>query len=131
MQFLPCILCGNKLEKRTDKNSKIYFVCNDCGTQFFVRRKQGMDRLENLLRESERNAIPIAHATRRLFEVQALLTEIDGTKAQIRKLDDEIGLFFQDQDKIRARNALKTKLDGLIEEFENECAHTRVKNKEG
>ncbi len=122
MAFLPCLLCGNRLERRTAKNDKPYFVCDPCGVQFFVRRKQGMDRLEDLLRESERNAIPIAHATRRLFEVQALLTEIDGTKAQIKRLDDEIGLFFQDEDKIRARNALKTKLDGLLGEFDNECA---------
>ena len=42
MQFLPCFLCGAKLEKRTDKNSKPYFVCNPCGIQLFVRRKHGI-----------------------------------------------------------------------------------------
>lgn len=128
MQFLPCLLCGDKLEKRTDKNDKPYFVCDPCGVQFFVRRKLGMERLENLLRASEQNAIPMAHAAQRVFEVQAQLTEMDATKAQIKSLDDEIGLFFPDDDKIRARNALKTKLDKLLDGFENQCENTRVEN---
>jgi len=92
-----------------------------------VRRKDGIERLDALMRAAEKNAIPMAHATQRVFEVQALLTEIDSTKAQIKTLDDEIGLFFPDQDKIRARNALKTKLDKLLEGFENQCANTRLK----
>ena len=45
MPFLPCVLCGGKLEKRVDKNSKPYFVCDFCGIQLFVRRKQGMELL--------------------------------------------------------------------------------------
>jgi len=126
MRFLPCFLCGHKLEKRTDKNDKPYFVCDPCGVQFFVRRKQGMERLENLLRASEQNAIPMEHAAQRVFEVQALLAEIDGAKAQIKNLDDEIGLFFPDEDKMRARKALKTRLDKLLEGFEKECANTRA-----
>jgi hypothetical protein len=32
--------------------------------------------------------------------VQALLTEIDGTKAQIKKVDEEIGFFFPDEEKV-------------------------------
>jgi hypothetical protein len=120
-QFLPCFLCGNKLEKRTSKNGKPYFVCDPCGIQFFVRRKQGIERLEKLLRASESNAIPFKQAAHRVFQVQALLSEIDGTKAQIKKLDDEIALFFPDEDKIRARKALKTRLKQLLEEFEEFC----------
>jgi DNA-directed RNA polymerase subunit RPC12/RpoP len=85
MQFIPCILCGNKLHKRVDKHNKPYFVCDPCGIQFFVRRKQGIQRLDNLLRASERHAIPFQQAAERIFEVQALLSEIDGTKQQINK----------------------------------------------
>ena len=126
MSFLPCILCRNKLQKRTDKHGKPYFICDPCGIQFFVRRKQGIERLETLLRASEKNAVILDHATQRVFEIQAFLTEIDGTKAQIKTLDEEIGLFFQDEDKIRARNALKIKLDKLLENFEKCCANTRA-----
>jgi hypothetical protein len=124
-QFLICFVCGTHLPKRTDKHDKPYFVCEPCGIQLFVRRKQGIDRLERLLRASVQNAIPLAKAGKRLFEVQALLSEIEGTKKQIRSLDDEIGIFFPDEDKVRARKALKTKLDGLLEELEKECEQKR------
>jgi hypothetical protein len=122
MPFLPCILCGNKLQKRTDKHNKPYFICDPCGIQFFVRRKQGIDRLENLLRASERHAIPFQQAAERLFEVQALLSEIDGTKAQITKLNNEIGFFFPDEHKVHSHEALKTRLDTLLKQLDNMCA---------
>jgi hypothetical protein len=118
MPFLPCILCGNTLEKRTDKHGHPYFVCDPCGIQFFVRRKQGIERLEQLLRASERQALPFKQAAQRVFEVQALLSEIDGTKAQIRTLDGEVGIFFPDEDKIRARDSLKTRLEILLDQLD-------------
>jgi hypothetical protein len=58
MQFLPCLLCTAKLEKRIDKNGKPYFVCNPCGIQFFIRRQHGIDLLEKLIRDCQKNEIP-------------------------------------------------------------------------
>ena len=121
MPFLPCFLCGQKLEKRSDKHSKPYFVCDLCGIQLFVRRKHGIDRLDALLKTAEKNEIPFKQAAHRVFQVQALLSEIDGTKAQIKKLDEEIGFFFPDQEKIRAWDALKKRLRNLVGEVEGFC----------
>jgi len=87
MQVLPCLLCGKTLEKRIDKNGKPYFVCDPCGIQMFIRRKDGIERLNKLLRASEKNLIPFRQHAQRLFEIQALLTEIDGTKKQIKTLE--------------------------------------------
>lgn len=126
MQFLPCLLCGNQLEKRSDKHGKPYFICDPCGTQFFVRKKGGMERLEKLLQAAEKNAIPFKEAADRVFEVEALLAEIAGTKIQIKRLDDEIGLIFQDEEKVRARDALKVRLENLVERFEDFCANERA-----
>jgi DNA-directed RNA polymerase subunit RPC12/RpoP len=120
-QFLPCLLCGNKLQKRTDKQNKPYFVCDPCGIQFFVRRQQGIERLDKLLRTSEQNAILFQQAAEHLYKVQALLGEIDGTKKQITKLHDEIGFFFPDEHRVRARASLKTKLDGLLKQLDEMC----------
>jgi hypothetical protein len=103
-------------------NNKPYFICDSCGIQFFVRRQQGIERLDNLLRASERHAIPFRHAAEHIFEVQALLSEIDGTKQQINKLNNEIGFFFPDELKVRARDALKTRLDGLLKQLDEMCA---------
>jgi hypothetical protein len=63
-----------------------------------------------------------AYAAERIFEVQALLSEIDGTKTQITKLNNEIGFFFPDEHKVHARDALKTRLDGLLKQLDEMCA---------
>lgn len=122
MQFLPCLLCGKKLQKRTDKHQKPYFVCDPCGIQLFVRRPDGIKRLDELLRSAERHALSFQYAAKHIFEVQALISEIDGTKKQIAKVSDEIGFFFQNEEKIRIRNALKIRLENLLHQFDEMCA---------
>ena len=118
MQFLPCLLCTAKLEKRTDKNGKPYFVCNPCGTQFFIRRRHGIDLLEKLIRDCQKNELPFKQRADEIFKIQALLTEITETKKQIDRLKSQVGLLFPDKDKIRACDLLKTKLRNLFRELE-------------
>jgi hypothetical protein len=73
---LPCPLCKRELERRTDKNDKPYFVCDDCGTQFFVRRAAGIQRLEELLNapvsKPDALKIPARIATAVQFQLDAL-----------------------------------------------------------
>ena len=102
MQFIPCLLCGRTLEKRTSKTGKPYFVCDPCGIQLFVRRKAGIERLAALMRAAEKNAIPFYEHAHRLFEIQAVLADIRGTKAEVARLENEIGILFPDPDRIRA-----------------------------
>jgi DNA-directed RNA polymerase subunit RPC12/RpoP len=52
INFLPCVLCGRLLGQREDKNGKPYFVCDECGTQLFVRGVSGRERLIRLLDRS-------------------------------------------------------------------------------
>lgn len=118
MQFLPCFLCGAKLEKRTDKNRKPYFICNPCGTQLFVRREHGIGLLDKLLRDAAKNEIPFKQRADEVYQIQALLTEITGVKQQIERLESQITLLFRDADKVRACNLLKTKLENLFKELE-------------
>ncbi len=58
METIDCILCGDSLEKRTDKNGKPYFVCDPCGTQFFVRGSQGISKLEALIQGKGGGRVP-------------------------------------------------------------------------
>ena len=92
MQFLPCLLCSEKLERRTDKNGKPYFVCNPCGIQLFVRRPNGIVLLNKLLADAARNEIPFKHRAEEVYKIQALLSEINGVKQQIVRLQSQIKL---------------------------------------
>jgi chaperonin cofactor prefoldin len=114
---LPCILCGKKLDQRKDKNGKFYFTCDPCGTQFFIRRKQGTEKLTQLIHELDKHAPSITHRAQSLYEVQEILSEIDGLKVEIEKLDAQIGIFFVDEDKVEARKLLKTRIQGLLSEL--------------
>jgi hypothetical protein len=118
MQSLPCFLCIERLERRTDKNGKPYFVCNPCGIQLFVRRPHGIKLLDKLLSDAARNELPFKHRAEEVYKIQALLTEINGVKEQIKRLESQIGFLFGDADKIRACNLLKTKLENLFKELE-------------
>ena len=116
MSFLPCILCGRKLEKRTSKkNGKPYFVCDPCGIQLFVRRQQGIEKLEEVFKNIEKAQIPLRVHARHLNEIQALLKEIEGVKAEIEKLGTSI--FISDH-KLRVRNSLKAQLNNLFSKLE-------------
>ena len=118
MASIPCVLCGRKLEKRTDKNQKPYFVCDPCGIQMFVRRKQGIELLEKLMRAFQRKEITFQQHVNSVAEIQGILVEIAGVKKEIEKLDGQIGVFFPDKDKLAAQNALKSRLKGLLARLE-------------
>ena len=118
MAYLPCFLCGASLDKRTDKNRKLYFVCNPCGIQLFVRRHHGIKLLDKLLRDAAKHELPFTHRAEEVYKIQALLTEINGVKEQIERLESQISFLFGDADKIRACNLLKTKLENLFKELE-------------
>jgi DNA-directed RNA polymerase subunit RPC12/RpoP len=56
MALLPCFLCHKQLDLRITKKQKPYFICEDCGTQIFVRGKRGIKRLHKLLDNMSRRS---------------------------------------------------------------------------
>lgn len=118
MAVLPCFLCGKQLDQRTDKNNKPYFICNPCGMQVFIRRGLGIQKLEELIRNLKEGEIPLRKHAQVLYEVQAILCEMDDLKAEIKRLDLEIGFFFVDQDKVRARKLLEARIENLLSQLE-------------
>ena len=118
MADLPCFLCGKQLNQRTDKNNKPYFICNPCGMQVFIRRELGIQKLADLIRNLKEGELPLKTHTQVLYEVQAILSEMDDLKAEIKRLDGEIGFFFIDQDKLRARKLLEARIENLLLQLE-------------
>jgi hypothetical protein len=125
MPSIPCILCGKQLERRTDKNGKSYFTCDPCGTQYFIRRKQGIEKLERLMGELNKHGVLIRANAQTLYEIQAILSEIEGLKSEIEKLGGQLDYFFPDADKVEARNLLKTRIQTLLSELEKIAKRSR------
>jgi DNA-directed RNA polymerase subunit RPC12/RpoP len=115
MQFIPCFLCGRKLEMRTTKNGKPYVVCDRCGIQLFIRGRQGIERLETFLKNAEAAEIPFKQHARSFYELQALLKEIDDVQQEIEKLG--ISYFLSDV-KLRVRNLLVQRKETLFSQLE-------------
>ncbi len=86
METIDCILCGDSLEKRTDKNGKPYFVCDACGTQFFVRGSQGISKLEALIQGKGPGPRRIPKDI--VKEIPALKSDLEGLRELAEDLED-------------------------------------------
>ena len=115
-QSLPCFLCGDTLEMRTSKKNKPFFVCDDCGTQFFVRKKLGIERLEELIGQIKETGLT-GTKPEMLIAIQQRLSEIEGLKKEIKKTEDAMG-FFPNDTLIRVRNSLEKRLGIVLSDLE-------------
>jgi DNA-directed RNA polymerase subunit RPC12/RpoP len=118
MDKIPCFLCGSELDVRTDKNGKRYLICEPCGSQHFIRRKRGMERLAELGHYFYQQKAELAARMKTLLRVQARLQEIDTLKKEVQRLDLEAGIIFRDTEKLRARDAVQRRVDALLAELE-------------
>jgi DNA-directed RNA polymerase subunit RPC12/RpoP len=118
MPQMPCVLCGKQLDKRIDRNGKPYFHCDPCGTQFFIRRRQGIDNLNELIRTLRGRDLPFHEHAQMLYEIEGTLAEIRGLKKQLKALDSGFNLFSNDKDKQRVRKALRARIDRLLSDLE-------------
>jgi hypothetical protein len=81
---LPCTLCTQPLEQRADKNGKPYFVCDECGTQFFVRGARGKERLLALLSRAKSITSETSSSSK---ETKALIGDLDSLQGFIEAFD--------------------------------------------
>ena len=115
---IPCFLCSQKLEQRMDKHEKPYFVCDPCGVQIFVRGRQGIENLAELIVTLREHDFPFREHAAVLFEIQALLTEIRGVKKEIENLDSVFEIFSKDEYRERTRKLLHRRIETLLERLE-------------
>lgn len=127
MAKIPCFLCSQELRQRKDKNGKPYFVCDPCGMQIFVRGRQGIENLAELIVTLRQHDFPFREHARVLHEIQAVLTEIRGLKKELKKLDGVLNIFSDDEHKERTRELLNRRIENLLSRLEriaNEGAHS-------
>jgi len=124
MPSIPCFLCGKKLNQRTDRNFKPYFICDPCGVQIFIRRKQGIGNLSELIRTLRGKDLTFREHARVLYKIQAILAEIRGIKSELTSLDNIFNLLSSDKDKKRTRKLLRTRIENLLSQLEH-IAHAQ------
>ena len=107
MTTIPCLLCGSEIRKRRDKHGKPYFVCEPCGVQLFIRRKQGIENLDELMKQLSMHEHHFREHTYVLCEIQAVLAEIRGVKKEIKSLEREFDLFSSAKDKKEKKRTLE------------------------
>lgn len=114
----PCFLCGKGVDLRRDKNGKLYFICEPCGLQAFIRRRAGMNRIVALGKEMKRTGAPMQLGQGQFFSFQREVAEIEGLREEISRVDAKIGLFFPDENLVRIKKALVNRLENAIKEIE-------------
>jgi DNA-directed RNA polymerase subunit RPC12/RpoP len=117
-KVIPCFLCSQELIERRDKHAKPYFICDPCGVQIFVRGRQGIRNLAELLATLREHDFPFREHAAVLHEIQAVLTEIRGIKEEIAKLDSLLDIFSDDRFKKRARKLLNQRIESLLARLE-------------
>jgi hypothetical protein len=114
MSSLPCFLCGRKLNTRFSKHKKPYFVCDSCGIQLFIRRQQGIKRLQALFKNTEHAELAFKQHAHNFYEIQAILKEIDDVSTEMGKYP----FYFFSSEQTRVHNLLKTRIDTLFAQLE-------------
>jgi hypothetical protein len=111
---IPCFLCAEELAQRSDKNHKPYFICDPCGVQMFVRGRQGIKNLAQLIATLRERDFPFREHAHTLHEIQAVLTEIRGIEKEIKAMDSVFDILFTNEHKERARELLNKRIETLL-----------------
>lgn len=119
MSALPCLLCGKELDQRSDKHGHPYFVCDPCGLQMFVRRKQGIENLQHLINTLEERKLFMLEHSHVLFEIRAILEELDGLGHELEKLELSTNILAKTpKQKNRAKRLLKKRMQTLLRDLQ-------------
>lgn len=118
MSKIPCFLCIQELTQRTDKNRKPYFVCDPCGVQIFIRGRQGIKNLSDLIATLKEKDFAFRKHTDTLYEIQGILTEIRGIEKEIDELKSVFDIVIPDERKDRTRELLKQRIETLLGRLE-------------
>ena len=109
-QSIPCFLCRDSVLIKRDKNQKPYFICEVCGIQAFIRRKQGI-RLLKELQDKSFSSLELIQLTREL-------TLLKSEKDKITSQQGIIGLFSPDEELIKAETEINQKTQEITQRIQ-------------
>ena len=50
VEKFPCPTCSRKIIVKYDKKGKPYIVCDDCGVQVFIRKREGIALMKSKIK---------------------------------------------------------------------------------
>lgn len=87
--------------------------------QLFIRRAQGAENLRRLIKTLHDREIPMRTHARTVFEISAILQELNGVERELEKLEDSIGFFSKpSEEQLRAIELLRTRMQTLLNDLE-------------
>jgi hypothetical protein len=111
---IPCFLCVQELQQRTDKNRKPYFICDPCGVQIFIRGRQGIKNLSQLIAALKERDFAFREHMNTLYDIQGILTEIRGIEKEIDSLGSVMDIVITNERKERTRQLLTKRIETLL-----------------
>ena len=111
IEYFPCPVCFEMLDVRHDKNSKPYCVCNACGVQLFIRGKNGIKKLKNLISDYIYKV-----KSQKLIE---LIDYYDRLKEQLTKVVAKKPFFGEDKDLNIQEKVIRKQLKSLNKHLNN------------
>jgi DNA-directed RNA polymerase subunit RPC12/RpoP len=109
-----CFLCVQELTQRTDKNRKPYFICDPCGVQIFIRGRQGIKNLSQLIETLKEKDFAFRENMATLYDIQGILTEIRGIEKEIDSLSSVLDIVIPNERKERTRALLTKRIETLL-----------------
>ena len=95
--------------------------------QIFVRRAQGKENLDRLVRELEEREIPFRLHARILFEIRAILVELEGIEREKERIENSAGIFSSlSEDEQRAKELLEKRAQNLLNQLDQIAGSNRV-----
>jgi hypothetical protein len=121
----PCPLCGAGLEIRgSRKNGKPYCICDSCGIQLFIRGKEGIKRLRELM---ESGKLGFAKTADSAIVVLNRLEQLKQQKAELENKRGLLSSILPDRDLENAIGATRTEIEQLQKKLAKSCQRSRRK----
>ena len=111
-ELFPCFLCGEFIEIKYSKRNKPYFICDPCGLQAFIRRDNGINRLNKLKGNKSIYSSEIKNSPNLILN---WVNQLEKLREKLTEMEDKKGFFefIPDKDRERSLKVIQAEIKRL------------------